>query len=575
MTSPRSQNSAPRTLGGAPARRAFSLAEMMIALVVLGLGLLFIAAALPVGLEYTKRTVDEASATVAGRHALDVIEQNLHTSRALVGRVGTSAIARRDGIVRPRICDSNHNGIQDGTAGTPDAALTCDPVAFPQYLVADEDHEPFIKVRPFSLGNVAVVTNGPLTRGAPLIDDPEWQISQYLNYIGPELGASGRTVINAAQESDVDALGVSSAFTASATPAAAGVTRVFPPIETPVPFRIEDFFAQSQNVNLSYPRFLTRADATATSGGQILSGSTDAERLKALERRIAWTAFYRRVSYWQRTVNDFDVPPFADGDEFVTERPSDPLLYEIIVVVTRRPSDLHRFAMQQVEDIDRDTFQKPEAIEIGDISGLPDVSAIRGADRVAPTPWLVTFDGTINPPDMPTLQAGTDYDDTLQGNAADRPLDVDFSPPPNLAFKVSDEVGRLLPVGSIIIPAANDDLVNPDPDGDGILYSAAPGVPSTVPLFNSRMVGFVPHLPGQLPIYTVVERPDDNTVVVDNNGAYPWLSTTLGLDASHFPVWVIPPSYAERDSTGQPVFDRRTPIVSVQRRVVRLYEIPS
>ena len=38
----------------------------MIAMVILGLGLLFIAAALPVGLEYTKQTVDMANAE-AGR----------------------------------------------------------------------------------------------------------------------------------------------------------------------------------------------------------------------------------------------------------------------------------------------------------------------------------------------------------------------------------------------------------------------------------------------------------------------------------------------------------------------------
>ena len=111
-------------------------------------------------------------------------------------------------------------------------------------------------------------------------------------------------------------------------------------------------------------------------------------------------------------------------------------------------------------------------------------------------------------------------------------------------------------MGSIFIPAVNDQRYVPSPIG------------------VAQLVGFVPSAPESLPIYEVVERPDDTTVVVKNNGYYPWLNPGVaGLNAGAFPVWVIPPAFVERDSNGQPVYERTSPILKVVRRTVTLREI--
>jgi hypothetical protein len=106
----------------------------------------------------------------------------------------------------------------------------------------------------------------------------------------------------------------------------------------------------------------------------------------------------------------------------------------------------------------------------------------------------------------------------------------------------------------MFVPAVNDHL------------------PSNNPLL--RRAGFVPHAPDALPIYEVVERPDDTTVIVKNNGFYPWVAG--GLNAQAWPVWVIPPAFREREPPnmgGQPVYERRSPILAVARRYIRLREI--
>ena len=75
------------------------------------------------------------------------------------------------------------------------------------------------------------------------------------------------------------------------------------------------------------------------------------------------------------------------------------------------------------------------------------------------------------------------------------------------------------------------------------------------------------------PIYDVVERPDDTTVIVRNNGFYPWVASGNPSHTQAWPVWVIPPAFVERDSTGQPVYERTSPILKVIRRTVTLREI--
>lgn len=86
-------------------------------------------------------------------------------------------------------------------------------------------------------------------------------------------------------------------------------------------------------------------------------------------------------------------------------------------------------------------------------------------------------------------------------------------------------------------------------------------------------VGFGPPAPTTLPIYEVVDRPDATTVVVKFNGFYP----RKGADTpapGEWPVWVIPPAFEEVDGNNRPVFGKRSPILAVARRYIRLREIP-
>ena len=207
------------------------------------------------------------------------------------------------------------------------------------------------------------------------------------------------------------------------------------------------------------------------------------------------------------------------------------------MVAARRPSVNHRFAQQD--------WTQPLNLPLA----YPDVGAPVGPDRLAPVPWLVVFQALPVPPVFFT-----------DGQSGDRFFDTSFpGDAPTLRFTCTQEVGRLLPEGSILIPAVNDDRPG--------------GTQPPPPPAPNRFAGFVPHAPDALPIYEVVERPDEFTVIVKNNGFYPWVNTATGCGAQHWPVWVIPPAFRERDSTGQPVFERRSPILAVARRYIRLREI--
>lgn len=547
--------------------RAFSLAEMMIALVILGLGLLFIAAALPAGLEYSRSTVDTAAADEAVQHAMETVLQGLRTSRALTSDPSEPVVAigatkpparaalytvgsarRRDGIFRPRmnLPDATYPLYRPLLRAPAIPPPTISP-APPAAQVPPLDYEPKIKVRPLTLGNMAMTSNPP--RGTKIVDDGESLIQLYVQTVAvfvpppdwlPEYDLSPGDSL----------AGASPWFGLLQNPPFSGVTRVFPPIEPRAPFRPEDFFNDAPE----YRTFAVRSAADDVSGDLLLDGETIGERLKAIERRVGWTAFYRRVAYTARTLHD---PSSATvGDEYYYFEPADALTYEVIIVVTRRATVNHRFAAQRIDDgAVASTFSDPQAVNPATI-GSDDLSRHRGADRALPTPWLVTFSGARTSLPIPNdTTAPYAYDVTLSrlDTASDRVLNPDpaaFTPPPKLTFVCSPALDGLLPVGSIVIPAANDD------------YNWAP---------LTRQAGFVPHVPAQLPIYEVIERPDATTVIVKNNGVYPWVAPTAG--AIDFPVWIIPPSFAERDATGQPVYDRRSPIVSVQRRIVRLPEV--
>jgi len=481
----------------APTSRAFSLAELMIAIVILGLGLLFIAAALPVGLSYTRDTLDLAAGEATSEYALDTIEQYLRTSNKLIDDPNLPLMQqqRLDNLSRPR----------DPTDIVPP------PVEF------DGGHEPVIKVRPLIADNIDATPGADLSSTLLRSDLGEELIRVWLPLVG---------VTPTLREVDYQATGAWGPRSLFWQPALASVARVYAPITPVFPFTANQFLTNDPR----YPQYAPRY------GPNPWNGTHAQELRKALDRRVVWTAFYRRVSY----------DPGPDLTLGNTDDASDPLLYEVIVVVARRPSVNHRFPRQ-------DAFSPlniPRAVS-ADPLGI-------GLDRLAPDPWLVTFDVSAPPGvALPLLNEPADYV-TIVGPPDDRVL----QPPPPTGFFIERPtltfrctlppsgqlgLGALLPVGSIFIPAVN--------------------------WWNGRGPGFVPHAPDALPIYEVVERPDETTVIVKNNGFYPWIDVASGLDARAWPVWVIPPAFRERDSTGQPVYERRSPILAVARRYIRLREI--
>jgi hypothetical protein len=185
-------------------------------------------------------------------------------------------------------------------------------------------------------------------------------------------------------------------------------------------------------------------------------------------------------------------------------------------------------------------------------------------------PWLVVFRKLPAPPGP--WHSSTYFDASVP--PIDRFALSSVSERPSLTFICSPELGRVLPVGSILIPARND-------------YRPTQFVSQAVP----EWVGFIPNAPEDLPIYRVVERPDDTTVLVENNGFYPWILNTLGSGVGpfstsapptytdvngEFPFWIIPPAFDERMADGDrtPVYERDTPIVKVLRKLVRLPQLP-
>ena len=543
----------PRFPVGRP--RAFSLAELMIALVILGLGLLFIAAALPVGLEYTRQTVDLATSDAAADYAIDQLDVVLRTAKNLNDNAispQANRYHRLDTIERPRdFTDDTSGAIQAFTA---------------PYNVCNS-YEPVFKVRPLALGNISM---NPLesdppgrVRGGAIVDDPETLIFRYLwltvGVLHPGIDLSNASINYL--ESGIP-FGLNMPFQPLSLvrhPVLPGVARVYPPIEPLVTnsgefgFRVSEFY--QGNPSSSYLPYISR-----TMNAYFDVQKLYAEREKAIDQRVVWTAFYRRISYKANPGTDGQwynpIPPYANRSrDDVAEAP---LLYEIIYVICQRPTVNHRFPLQDVSNTPTIfTFNKPQALAIAD--GNKDV----GADRLAPTPWLVTFT------QLPT--AGTYLETpgtpgTVSGKtASDRYLPTNVSPPPTLTFTCTREMGYLLPPGSVFIPALNDQC-----DDTAAAY-----------IYYQR-VGFVPSAPETLPIYEVLERIEDHrtprstTLIVKNPGYYPWTNpNAINVNSAPnlWPVWVIPPAFERRDFSGQPVFESKSPIIKIVRRTITLPEI--
>jgi len=446
------------------------MAELMIALIILGFGLLVIGAALPVGLTYTRKTVERSTGEAAAAHALDVIEQQV------------------------RLCRDVLDDQWDDWGGLPGtlryrADLFCprDPNTGEPAMDGARMYEPRIKVRP--LLPVPIDPSNPdasYQPGTPgAYHDLEKSIKNWLS----QYGGSG----NYEERKEWDAFTANSNWAAPSIPS---ILAVYPPIsisvvQNNVAFAADEFFADA------YKRV------------QVPPGACR----QALDRRVSWVAFYRRVSYAQD---------------------SDPRLYEFVTVAVRMSAQ-------------RRGFLRPSGGSVPTMEPGPTLGS--SLETVSPVPWLVTFT------QLPLLIQGTDY-----GAEDNRPLNPGFVDPATLTFYASPLVARVLPPGSIFIPAVNDSAP-----------SAVPG--------NTQYAGFVPHAPETLPIYEVLERKQvgDNAfqIVVKNNGFYPWVAQ--GAPATAWPVWVIPPAFTgefDLDADSYPVFEDRSPILAVARRIIWLPEVP-
>ncbi|MFH1745787.1 MAG: prepilin-type N-terminal cleavage/methylation domain-containing protein [Planctomycetota bacterium] len=479
-------NQATRYLGGSRPVRAFSLAEMMIALIILGFGLLVVGAALPVGFWYTQKTVDQASGDAATAYALDTIERYLRLCRNPLDALGAQKCYTD--IFRPRY-----------DIGDPDPTHVAGELARDPYSTS-RSWEPLIKVRP--LMPMAIIRSPGGDYDGNYAEEtavPHLDIEQMIREWVQGAGVANP---DAYVRLEYDNFTPGLNWLAPGLPS---VASVYPPITADTSYNQQYFFNNP---------YATRP--VSSPGNPVRPG---AETLKALERRIAWTAFYRRVSY-------------ATG--------SDSHLYEIIAVATRLPSEAQRYPR-----CDPSAKLDPTFALATDGAG----SAVNYNDRstLLPVPWLVTFLG------LPVRDPGTDYDPS----DLNRTLYAGYVDPPTLTFIAPEDTGVLLPVGSIFIPAVND---------------RAPTVIAS--LGGTQWAGFVPHAPDSLPIYEVVERIhnvgfSNYSIIVKNNGLYPWING----GTVNWPVWIIPPAFKEL-SNGLPVYEDTSPIVAIDRRIVRLPEVP-
>ena len=461
-----------------PDRRAFSLAELMIALAILAMGLLVIGAALPVGARYTQQSVNLATGDAAAEYALDLIEQSVCLPRRIFDDSLPPVQSRAPGLFQPR---------RPYAPADPDSGLF-DPV-----------YEPLIKVRPLWTQNICSTPGGFYG----VESDPASVLVERMIFVWLKMGIGVDP--NNSLEFDPQPAWI--------RPALPSVAAVYPPVTPDVPFTQAGFF------NSVADMYAPRPVLDVSAGG--------AETRKVLDQRMSWTAFYRRTSY----------DPNEGGD---------PAAYEFVVVVSRLPSPKHRYPIQDENWVGKSTSATARAA--ADASAVAHSSlygALQNQDTAAPVPWLISFTGLAVP---------ANGFDTVSG----------FALPPapaTLNFQCDPKRSGLLPVGAVFIPARND---------------LAPSHPwfQTNP---AARVGFSPPSPTALPIYEVVERPDETTVIVKYNGFYP----VGGSPGNYFtpapgdwPVWVVPPAYEEVDGSRRPIMPDQSPIVAVARRVIRLREIP-
>jgi len=468
----------------------------MIALLILGFGLLVVAAALPVGLTYTRGTIEEQTGAAAAEYALDLIEQRVRRVLDPWDETAPPAMRLR--------CRADFFEPRWDTYVVPPPPVPQEgysPGAPAEDLSEGQDArrpwEPRIKVRPLLARPISATAGA--TFGQEL-DAPYQDVEQR---IAMWLMTTWWDSVNKPHR-ECDYLGWMPEGVSWASWNLPSICAAYPPIGSEGSSDVAGFFDRP---------YAWRP-------------VSDFQRRQALERRVAWVAFYRRVSY-------------REG--------SDPALYEVVAVATRIPERGYRFPR----------FNPAAQIAPGfDVAGGARAQ-YTGYDTLAPIPWLVVFSELPAPPAPAYGQYGTPSN-------PDNIPDPDWPAPSTLVFYAGRTDGELLPPGSIFIPAVNDDRPT-------ILNQLV--VPGSFPV---RHAGFVPHAPEVLPVYEVVGRELQGNryrITVRNNGFYPWVNAAAGRTATDWPVWVIPPAFKEV-SGGQPVFENRSPVLAVSRRIIRFAEVP-
>jgi prepilin-type N-terminal cleavage/methylation domain-containing protein len=411
-----------RRRGGPRAGRAFSLAELMIALAILGMGLLVIAAALPAGARYQKQSVDMANGAAAADSALDLIEQNVCLRQRALDASGD--------LVAPVL-------FQPRNISNP---------YFTQVVgQAVPDYEPWIKVRPLFTQNI-IAQNASgwdwvRNRGDDLVNHNPGKLHNLAEEAIQAFVLKWGGDLTKLQGLEYDPPSSSSVTEAPwLRPALPALALFYPPVSLdPLP-NGNSGHMNSPAQFFAYP--------------YVAASRTLNETTKALERTIVWTAFYRRVSY---------------------QTGSDSHMYEVIVVALRRPTGQYRYPVQDASSAALSGSAFATHRSTGNVYSK--------VDTAAPTPWLVSF-GTLAHPEgwSPVLQQTTHF---LDDGAGTRVLTSTFVPQ-KLVFYAEANVGCLLPPGSVIIPAVNDTQARfYNPAGSGECHAGfVPSAPDTLPIFE-------------------------------------------------------------------------------------------
>lgn len=487
--------------GREPLRHGFSLAELMIALAILGFGLLVIGAALPIGLRYTRDSIDMGTGDNAIQYAFSVFESEIRVS----GKV------ERDPLYRPRY--------------PKDRIRNESPLWTRMEDQASGYYEPRVKVWPL-VAQAINVSPGPdfgtefdgIATKVTMMGHLQSLIDTWYPYND---GSIIRRINN------VDSRWM--------LPALPSVATVYPPISNDLGPRGLNEFSPSYYFGLPPNERAKRRQVTTPPDGS--------ETRKAIERRVVWNLLYRNVP-GREPGRDSIIGNFND---YRVDRN----VYEVIAIASRLPSPQHRFPLQD------------PGVAFG--GGAQQYQGIVATHT--PVPWLLAFEEIKQPVE------GKDYDtnvDPASPNYGERVLRSNFRDPGTWEFKISPDLSGLLPVGSIFIPALNDDLpvgFNDQTQANSTDFLKA---------VDARRSGFVPHAAEITPIYEVVKRPDEETVIVKTNGYYPWVDpriTNKRDQGLHWPVWVIPPATEEQTEAAMPIFERRSPVLSVARRFIQVREI--